>query len=55
MLTLHLSDSTLRVPLDLPQALEMKQATLQVFEAFKEKETWERPRKLDSTKISVTR
>ena len=55
ILTLHLSDSTLKLPLDLPHALEMKQATLRVFESFKEKETWERPRKLDSTKLSVSR
>mmetsp|Transcript_9860 Transcript_9860/g.24594 ORF Transcript_9860/g.24594 Transcript_9860/m.24594 type:complete len:193 (+) Transcript_9860:164-742(+) len=54
ILTLHLSDSTLKLPLDLPHALEMKQATLRVFESFKEKETWERPRKLDSTKLSVS-
>ena len=51
MLTLHLSDSTIKFPVEPSAALELKQATVRVFDLFKEKETWERPRRLDSVKL----
>lgn len=51
VLTLHLSDSTIKFPVEPSAALELKQATVRVFDLFKEKETWERPRRLDSVKL----
>jgi len=32
----------------------MKEATLKVFDLFKEKETWERPRRLDQVKVKLS-
>mmetsp|Transcript_13628 Transcript_13628/g.26113 ORF Transcript_13628/g.26113 Transcript_13628/m.26113 type:complete len:155 (+) Transcript_13628:564-1028(+) len=53
-LTLHLSDgSTLKVQLEPLHVVEMKQATLKFFDLFKEKETWERPRRLDQIKVNL--
>ena len=54
ILKLHLSDSTISIPLESASVLEMKQATLKVFELFKEKETWERPRRLDQIKMKLS-
>lgn len=53
VLTLHLSDSTIKFPVDSSGVLELKQATLRVFDLFKEKETWERPRRLDTVKAQI--
>ena len=52
-LKLHLSDSTITLPLEEALAVEMKEATLKVFDLFKEKETWDRPRRLDQVKVKL--
>ena len=53
-LKLHLSDSTITIPLESALVAEMKEATLKVFDLFKEKETWERPRRLDQVKVKLS-
>jgi len=53
LLTLHVGDSTMKFPVDNAAAHELKQATLKVFDLFKEKETWERPRRLDNVKLKL--